>query len=60
MPYKNISIEIKKQELECTRLRKIYDYETNPRARETAAKNWEEARELLRTMRIQNGEEVFI
>ena len=52
--------EIKKQEAECSRLRKIYDHANQTNGdRETAAKAWEDARGILKQMRIQNGETKF-
>jgi hypothetical protein len=53
------AIEIKKQETECSRLRKIYDFAKHGNAREVAAAKWEEARDLLKEMRVQNGETKF-
>lgn len=54
------AMEIKKQEAECSRLRKIYDHAKLTNGdREIAAKNWEEARSLLKEMRVQNGETKF-
>jgi CRISPR/Cas system CSM-associated protein Csm2 small subunit len=59
MPFKNLTSEIKKQETECSRLRKIYDFAKHGSAREVAAANWQEARNMLQEMRIQNGETKF-